>query len=157
MLGIGLRKTTINNYESFLERVKNGLKIQALLVNPHSRFINMEMIAKSYSRKDPISVFASEYEGILERYKILRQEADRENNVQVGLLDFVPPFSLYIFPQHKDGGIIFIQIYAYKAPVGHTPYFVVTQRNNPTWYDRICDLYETMWEDAANYFTEIGY
>jgi len=70
------------------------------------------------------------------------------------LLDFVPPFSLYIFPQAKEGGIVFVQIYAYKAPVDTTPYFIVTQKQNPLWYERLCILYEKMWADAIDLFPE---
>jgi hypothetical protein len=154
MLGISLRKTTYNHYDDFMDKVKNGLKIRALVINPHGRYINMEAVAKSYSRNDPHQVFASEYDAILERYKLIRDEANQPSNIQVGLLDFVPPFSAYIFPQKGKGGIIFVQIYAYKAPVGHTPYFVVTQRQNPLWYERISDLYEKMWEDAIDFFPD---
>jgi hypothetical protein len=154
MLGISLRKTMINHYEDFAFHVKNGLKIRAMLVNPNSRYINMNQVAKSYSRKDPPNVFFSEYDAILERYRSLREEALDQNNVQVGLLDFVPSFSLYIFPDAKNGGIIFVQIYAYKAPVGTAPYFVVNQKQNPIWYQQFRVLYEKMWNDSLALFPE---
>jgi hypothetical protein len=157
MLGISLRKSTFSHFDSFSLRIKNDLKIRAMLINPYSRYIDLELLAKSYSRKDTPAIFAKEYDNILERYKLLHNDALEKSNVKVGLLDFVPPFSLYIFPQNSDGGIIYVQIYAYKAPVSTTPYFVITQKRNPLWYNHFITLYEKMWEDAADYFSDADY
>jgi hypothetical protein len=157
MLGLVLRGTTYNNYNSFLSRVKSGLKIRALIVNPHSLSIDMEMVSHTFSREDPHDVFASEIENILKRYRDLRAAAHKADNVQVGLLEFVPPFSLYIFPREKNGGKVFVQIYAYRPPENATPYFVISQKENPIWFKNFCDLYEIMWEDAAAYFSDVNY
>lgn len=154
MLGITLRKTTHNHYDDFVVRLQKGLKIRALLLNPYSRSVNLTSVARSYSRKDSPELFAAEYRTVLLRYEALLHEANQASDVQVGLLDFVPPFSLYIFPHAKEGGIIFVQLYAYKAPVGATPYFVVTQKDNPIWYGNFCALYEQMWDDSLDYFSD---
>lgn len=157
MLGLILRKTTYAFYDEFVERVKSGLKIHGLLVNPYSPTVDMALITRRFSRRDPPELFRSEYEAVLERYTNLRDIAVRADNIQIGLIEFTPPFGLYIFPREKDGGVIFVQIYAHRAPIGATPRFVITERQNPIWYKRFYELYEIMWQDAANYFPGSDY
>ena len=128
-----------------------------MIVNPYSNSIDMGMVTQTFSRKDPRDVFASEAKTILKRYEMIRETAVNPKNVQISLLDVVPSYSMYIFPREKDGGKAFVQVYAYRAPEYATPYFVISQTEHPIWYKNFCDLYEIMWQDAANYFSESDY
>jgi hypothetical protein len=152
MVGISLRKTTHGHYDDFLSRLPRGLRIRGLLINPYSQNVKMDVVAQGFSRRDPPKAFASDYDVILQRYKLLRDEATDKDQVRIGLLDFIPTVSLYIFPREKEGGIIFVQLYSYGAPIGSTPYFVVTQKQHPIWYEHFRDLYEGMWKNCIDYF-----
>ncbi len=155
MMGLMLRDTTYKYYMEFRERSKHGLIIKALMANPTGSNINMEHLTYRFSRGETSDLFRAAYDSIMRQYAQLRRSASKPDNVQLRLLDFVPPFSLYIFPNKKDGGIAFVELYAYRSPPHSTPRFILTERENPLWYKNFVRHFELMWKDSVDYFEEL--
>jgi hypothetical protein len=155
MLGLILRSTTYSYYDEFTDRVRKGLKLKVLITNPSSQYIHMDQITYRFSRGETTELFRAAFMTILEQYTRIHKAAIKADNMQLRLLDFVPPFGLYMFPNEKEGGMIFVQIYAHRAPEGAAPKFVISELGNPIWYKRLQELFEKMWEDGVDYFPEV--
>lgn len=146
MIGLTLRGTTTDNFYSFREKVSEGTKIHTLIVNPSK--VDMDKVAKRFSRAATAEQFRSDFAQTINQYREIAQAANNANNVQLRLMDFVPSFSLYIFPGMEDGGIIYVEIFGYKSPMGSVPRFRITEQENRMWYKHFINQFETIWQDA---------
>lgn len=146
LLGIFLRGTTSENYHEFLQKVERGGKIRTLIVNANK--VRMEEIITRFARGAIEEQFHADFHQTINRHKQFCQAAKLPDNVQLKTIDFIPPFSLCIFPKTNDGGLIFVETYGYKSPKGSVPRYLITERDQPEWYKHFVNQFETMWQDA---------
>jgi len=152
MIGLILRNTTIENFHRFRENVSTGTKIRTLIVDPNK--VNRDQVAKQFFRASTAEQFRSDFEQTIKQYKALRQAANNVNNVQLKLLDFVPSFSLYVFPNIRDGGVIYAEIFCYQSDLGSVPKFRITEHENIIWYKHFIKQFEKIWNDAESFNLE---
>jgi hypothetical protein len=146
MLGLTLRGTTTENFHNFKSRAERGVKFRVLIVNANK--VDMQHVVKQFSRGGNEEQFRADFAQTLNQYREIRQIAKNADNVQVRLLNFIPAFSLYIFPRTLEGGIIFAEIYGYKSLLGSVPKFRLTEHDNLDWYKHFLTQFEVMWKDA---------
>jgi hypothetical protein len=146
LLGLTLRGTTTENFHDFKSKAERGVKFRILIVNANK--VEMGKVVRQFSRGGNEDQFRADFAQTLNQYKEIRQTARSPENVQIRLLDFIPPFSLYIFPKTDEGGIVFVETYGYKSPLGSVPKFQLTEHDNPDWYKHFASQFETMWKDA---------
>jgi hypothetical protein len=156
MVGILLKTTTTDNYFTFKEKAKNGLKIKALIVNLED--IDVDKLVKRFSRSGNVKHFIGDMEHVENQYKAFNKVASEPRNIQLKLLDFVPTFSMYIFPDKNKCGKAIIETYCYKSSKGAIPKFTVCERNQPDWYRHFTKQFELMWADSCEFKleTEMG-
>jgi hypothetical protein len=51
----------------------------------------------------------------------------------------------------EDGGIIYVEIFGYKSPLGSVPRFRITEYENRMWYKHFINQFETIWQDAEDF------
>lgn len=154
MLGLVLRGTIYRNFFSLKQHSQVGTKMRVLISNRNK--INTDTTVRQFTRgghakgKEGIW-FPAGYEETLNRMAEIRQAAPDVDNIRLRLLDFVPSFSLYIFPRIKDGGVLYVEIYCYKSEDGSIPKFRITQHENPQWYRHFVQQFEFMWKDGEEH------
>lgn len=146
MVGLIMRGTTFDNFYNFKGKVSQGAKIRTLIANPNK--VDLDNIAKRFSRAATAEQFRADFEQTINQYRQFRQAANKADNVQLRLLEFVPPFSLYVFPKAESGGVLYVEMYGYKSPSGSIPKFRVTEHDNPEWYKHFVSQFELMWQDS---------
>jgi hypothetical protein len=146
MLGLIMRGTTFDNFYSFKGKVGQGAKIRTLIANPSK--VDMDNIAKRFSRAAAPEQFRTDFEQTINQYRQIRQADNKPDNVQLKLLDFVPPYSLYVFPKSDGSSILYVEMYGYRSPSGSIPKFQVTEHDNPEWYKHFVSQFEVMWQDS---------
>jgi len=149
MLGLVLRGTIYRHFHSFNQNVANGTRFRAIIADWNK--IDMNTTVKRLARGVTLDSFQAGYKEAVERLKEIHQSAKNRDGVQLRLLDFVPPFSLYLFPKAKDGGIIYVEIYCYKSRDGSIPKFLVREQENPIWYKHFLEQFELMWRDSKEF------
>jgi len=148
MVGLLLRNTTSNSYYSFKNRVCDRLKIRVIVVD--LKKIQIEQMVKRFSRAGKKENFLSDMEQVINQYTDICQSAQHSEQVQLKMLDFIPSFSMYIFPQKNNNGIAIIENYCYKSAKGSIPKFQINENVNSEWYKHFVDQFELMWKDSIN-------
>jgi len=151
MAGLTLRTTTTENYRLFEDRVKEGAKICTLIVDQDR--LDMKKVVKRFAHikdnKNPeTEFFYGDFKQTMKHYKDIRNSASNLKNVQIKFLDFVPAYSLYIFPKTEIGGVVFVELYGYQSHRGSIPRFQLKEFDNPEWYEFFVDQFNKMWNDA---------
>ncbi|MGQ0600606.1 MAG: hypothetical protein ACT4QE_02795 [Anaerolineales bacterium] len=147
MMGLTLRGTTTRNYHIFKNKAEKGYRLRTLVVDLEK--VEMEPIIRRFSRGGHIEQFQADFHQALNQYKQIRQLAKNPEYIQVRLLDFAPPYSVYIFPKLDGGGVVYVEMYGYKSPMGAIPKFRITEREAPEWYKHFSDQFEAIWDGAA--------
>jgi len=149
MLGLVLRGTIYRHFYDFNRNVAQGTRIRAMITNWNK--VDMNTTVKRLSRGVTTERFRTGYEEAIDRLRIINQSVKDLDGVKLKLLEFVPSFSLYIFPKTEDGGIIYVEMYCFKSSDGSIPKFRVTERENPIWYKHFLSQFELMWQDAEEF------
>lgn len=147
MIGLLLRNTTIDYYYFFKKRVGEGIKIRTMIVDLNN--IHIDKVVRRFSRSGKKERFQSDMGHVINQYTDICQSSSNSDNVQLRLIDFVPSFSMYIFPKKNNNGIAIIENYCYKSPKGSIPKFQVSEIENPEWYKHFVDQFELMWKDSS--------
>lgn len=142
-LGFGLRSTIHDNFYVLKERVEDGAKLRIIIVNPHA--VNMDVVVSMFSRGGAAENFLSDYESIINQISSLAQHAVDFQNVRLRVIDFVPAFSLHVFPNRKVGRLFF-ETYCFQSQIGQSPRYWVSQSENNNWYSHFASQYEKIWD-----------
>lgn len=148
MLGWILRNTTEENCDIFIQKAQGRGRLRVLVSDPGK--VDILQLTQRFAKTGtkPANV-VSNFEKVLGIWNRIRSSARDSDAIQVRLIDFVPPYSLYIFPEHnKHRGVMFIEIYGYKSKKGSVPRFRITERENLYWYRHFIDQFNAIWEDA---------
>lgn len=146
MTGIVLRGTTTGNFHDFKKKAEQKGKFRVLILDVNK--IDMGKVLRQFSRGGSEEQFLADFKQTLNQYREISRSASNPGNVQVRLLDFVPPFRLYIFPKVEGDGVLYVEIYSYRAPLGSVPKFRISKQENPEWYGYFVNQFESMWKDA---------
>jgi len=151
LIGINLRKTTIQYYENFIKIAKRGGYVKAVIAHPEK--INICDLCDRFERGrvTPAQYLSAFDQTILQFCNIrkINEEIGIDvNAVELRAINFIPSFSLYIFPKAKGGAFAYVEIFAYKSPDGSIPKFKVSKLKNPVWYDHFLSQFNKIWDDA---------
>lgn len=146
MTGIVLRGTTTGNFHEFKKKAEQRGKFRVLILNVNK--IDMGKVLRQFSRGGSDEQFLADFKQTINQYKEIGQSASNVENIQLRLMDFVPPFRLYIFPKAEGGGVLYVEIYSYRTPLGSVPKFRISKQKNPEWYEYFVNQFEAMWKDA---------
>lgn len=146
MTGIILRGTTTGNFHEFKKKAEQKGKFRVLILDVNK--IDMGKVLRQFSRGGSDEQFLADFRQTLNQYREISRATSSAGNVQVRLMDFVPPFRLYIFPKLEDGGVLYVEIYSYRTSLGSVPKFRISKQKNPEWYGYFVHQFEAMWKDA---------
>lgn len=146
MTGITLRGTTTGNFHDFKRKAEQKGRFRILIIDVNK--IDMDKVLRQFSRGGSAEQFRADFKQTLNQYQEIRGLASNPGDIQVRLIDFVPPFRLYIFPKVEGDGVSYVEIYSYRASLGSVPKFRISRQKNPEWYEYFVDQFETMWQDA---------
>jgi hypothetical protein len=146
MMGIVLRGTTTGNFYDFKSKAEQKGKFRVLIIDVNK--IEMGKVLRQFSRGGSDEQFQADFKQTLNQYQEISQLATDPGDVQLRLVDFIPPFRLYIFPQVEGNGVVYVEIYSYRASLGSVPKFRISKQKNPEWYEYFVSQFEAMWQDA---------
>lgn len=146
LVGLTLRGTTTENFYVLKTGASRGMKIRTMIIDQDA--VDMTKVVRRFSRAATVENFRADFAQTKNQYQCICESSSNRNNVQLRLLDFVPSFSLYIFPKTDHGGVILVETYCYKSRVGSVPRYQVTEHDNLEWYRYFMDQFEMMWQDA---------
>lgn len=146
MTGITLRGTTTGNFHDFKRKAEQKGKFRVLIIDVNK--IDMGKVLRQFSRGGSEEQFLADFKQTLNQYQEISRSAGHPGNIQLRLIDFVPPFRLYIFPKVEGDGVLYVEIYSYRAPLGSVPKFRISKQKNPEWYGYFVNQFEAMWKDA---------
>lgn len=146
MTGIILRGTTTGNFHEFRKKAEQKGKFRVLILNINK--IDMGKVLRQFSRGGSEEQFLADFKQTINQYQEISRSARNAGNIQLRLMDFVPPFRIYIFPKLEGDGVLYVEIYSYKAPFGSVPKFRISKQENPEWYGYFANQFEAMWKDA---------
>lgn len=147
LLGVILLNTTKDNMPLFAKKLESGGCIRALISNPDQ--ISHEEITSRFSPPNTsLKTVGQNYVSVKNWYRNLRNGADNPTSVELRLLDFVPPYSLYVFPEISKESL-FVEIYGYQTGIGSIPRFMILKEENPYWYKHFFSQFEVMWKSAT--------
>lgn len=151
LIGINLRKTTLEYYENLRTIGKRGGHVKALIANPNA--IDMNDLTNRFGRgRATIEQYLSAFDQTILQFENIRrfnEESGIYNTpVELRALTFIPIYSLYIFPKAQNGAFAFVEIYGYKSSEGSMPKFKISKKDNPLWYEFFLSQFEKMWSDA---------
>lgn len=152
MTGLTLRTTTTENYHLLEKRAIEGARIRTLIVDQDKLDMNKVVKRFAHGKYEEISKtesFRADFKQTVRDYESIRKSARRPGNVKLGFLDFVPSYSLYIFPKTKNEGVVFVELYGYQSDLGSIPRFQLTEYGNPEWYKFFRGQFERMWQDST--------
>lgn len=146
MLGLMLKGTMFYNFRNFDQKVKEGTKLRVMIIDPNK--VDMNNVARRFPYGKTAEEFRTDIRQTVVQLKTINKSARLNGGVQLRLLDFMPSFSLYVFPKAADGGIIYVDTYCYKSHSGSLPKYRVTEHENSKWYEHFISQFELMWQDA---------
>lgn len=146
MLGLTLRNTTMGNYYQFKSRCSKDLKLRVVLVDLER--VDLPIVLQRFSRAGSENSFVSDMHQVINQYKEICNCAEEKSRIQLSLINFVPSFSLFVFPKEANNGIIFIENYCFKSQQGSIPKFFIEERMQPEWYEHFYDQFLFIWKYA---------
>ena len=130
LAGVALSSAAKRYQPQLLERVKDGAKLQLLMLDPLSS--DVELMAKSF-KLSPVKL-RDDIASTLDDLDILRKQANKNNpnSIEIRLLSHEPAISFALSNPRSKEGYFSIGIRAYGLRSTTRPYVVL--RPNSEWY-----------------------
>jgi hypothetical protein len=138
--------THIPILEDELEKgLENGLEVRFLLIKPEGVALKMAAFrGKDLSEKD----LESDLRRNLARLSAINSHAP-QGKFECRVVDYLAPYTMYIFDMGLSSGIILVRISALRTPNTMRPTFRLTQKDDSKWFEFHAEQFETAWKEAT--------
>lgn len=151
--GQSLRRTATAYHGLFQKKLKEGSCIRILLVDPLG--VGSELGAKRISRMPEVEDYRSEISLSLKDMCKLKEHAEKGGKIELRVLDYVPPFGLFILDANSLNSRALVEVYSYKydevSEYGDIPKFYLTAKDNWNWYRFFRDQFKTLWNEGEDW------
>jgi hypothetical protein len=144
--GLSLMTIGTTHLSIFKRKWAEGCQFKFLLVNPESE-------AAKIAANTPLEAltpdrFVLQIQTSLAGLKDLLLESPMGGKAEIRLLNTVPPFSSLIIDGTQPYGVIQVQLYVYRCPLGQYPIFEIHRVRDWRWYDRFYKAFQELWDEA---------
>jgi hypothetical protein len=149
ILIIGRSLAIVLRYTEFLrERLRDGAAIRLVMVDP-----NNDAVCKAMSPLLETSGegFIADVQSSMGLVKRIAEAAQRTEQLEVRLTDFVPTLSLVAINSQLLTGHIVVELLPYQVSPLSRPHLLFKASETPSWFAYFRDVAECIWRDASPY------
>jgi hypothetical protein len=132
---------------AFRHAIANGRSIRILLIKPGSAAMDMSVL-----RAGPEGLSLREQEEQLgNNLAILRQLAHVGPHLEVRLIDYLAPYTLYAYDPGLDTGMMQMRLGSFHGKHHLRPTFQVDRSHDEAWFEYFYEQFVSMWNAADPY------
>jgi hypothetical protein len=139
---------------AFRQAIANGRNVRILLIKPGGAAMDMAVL-----RAGPEGLGQREQEELLgNNLASLRQLAHVGHHLEVRLIDYLAPYTLYAYDPGLDTGMMQMRLGSFHGKHHLRPTFQVDRSHDEAWFDYFYEQFVSMWNAADPYdlITEPG-
>jgi hypothetical protein len=129
----------------FEDMAAGGCSFQFILVDPESDSAIVVANQIVYEVKNA-EAYSANIRMALKNLESLKQKYPKQ--VDIRLVNYVPPFSLMVCDPHKKNGSIRVELYTMAVPTRERPHFHIRKNAEPQCFKFFLDQYEQLWKMA---------
>ena len=141
--GQNLRRTAISFCVLFGGKLEKGAHIRILLVDPDG--IAPELAAKRLRRSPDVSEYREEICQSLRDFHRLTQRVSERGQIELRVVDYIPPFGLFILDAGSSDARALVEMYPYKTGHRDMPKLYLTNADDVIWFEFFKEQYEILW------------
>jgi hypothetical protein len=151
--GILLGTTIHRNYGVLLSRLRAGVDIRIMIIDPESEAAQMWATRigeqnRGNTRRDKVKPVMQELRTLVNEYVDYRNSSNTSGvgNFSICLLPYAPSYGIFSFNHKRTNPQIFVEIYVHKH-VSHQqpPTFELKPDKDGNWYDYFVQEFDLMW------------
>lgn len=128
-----------SNLYDLKQAVKSGARVRLILLNPSNEALTMWERLRPQSDRGKTA--RDVYKTLDECYKVIQDDSNK-GSLEVGLIDFYPPFSMVGINMYEPHGSITIEIYGFGTwNAGRERPHIMIKYDN-AWYDKYRHQFE---------------
>jgi hypothetical protein len=124
------------------ERLRNGATIRLVMLDPSN-----EAVIKAI--RTFRETLVPDLQTSMEAVKLITKAAQRDEQLKVRFIDFVPTLSLAAIDSQLPDGHIVVELVPYQISTGSRPHLLYKAGENPVWFNYFRDIAEEIWRDAG--------
>ncbi|WP_199509770.1 hypothetical protein [Nucisporomicrobium flavum] len=147
LLGTTLSRHIPYLQESLRRAVTNKCAVRILLIKPGSAAMDMSVL-----RAGPLGLgLRQQEEQLTNNLRILREVAESGNGLEVRLIDYLAPYTLYAYDPGLDTGRMEMRLGSFHGEHHLRPTFRVERSRDEVWFDYFYEQFVSMWDAADRY------
>jgi hypothetical protein len=132
---------------AFRQAIANGRNVRILLIKPGGAAMDMAVL-----RAGPEGLGQREQEELLgNNLASLRQLAHVGHHLEVRLIDYLAPYTLYAYDPGLDTGMMQMRLGSFHGKHHLRPTFQVDRSHDEAWFDYFYEQFVSMWNAADPY------
>lgn len=131
--------------EYFKRRLLDGAILRFVVMNPQNTHI-IKSIAPLIETAEEGMV--ADIQTSLAFLKGIRNAAPDKSQLEIRVIEYVPPLSYAVVDGHLPSGHVVVQLFPYKSSTAMRPHLFLTPNETPQWYIYFRDICEAIWRDA---------
>lgn len=137
-------------YGIFQTKIQNNCSVRIILVNPKDDATVKVVSTSSLSTPDTHD-YKQLIETTIKKLLVLRSSVGQQSgNLEVRIIDFIPPFGLTILNSQLSSGKIFVELYSHKGKVSERPHFVL-MNGDGNWYQYFLGQWKEIYKSSEEY------
>lgn len=132
--------------EYFKQRLLDKATLRFVLMNPENSTIIKALVPLLELGED---YMVADIRTSLAFLKAVSENAPRAKQIEVRVIDYVPPLSFAMIDGHLPKGHIIVQLFPYKSSSATRPHLLLTPSETHRWYTYFRDVCENIWRDAT--------
>jgi hypothetical protein len=126
----------------FEQRAKEGCVFQFILVAPDSTAAALVAEHIVYEIKD-VATYSAHIQTAIKNLMTLKAQFPAQ--IEVRVVNYVPPFSMIICDPEKEHGSIRLELYTIAVPTRERPHLYIRKRVERKWFDFFMLQFEQLW------------
>lgn len=139
--GITLSRTTDTFLNLFKKCYTEGGSVRLLIVDPNHPAL--EISGKRFYKHQDVNKLKREVEHTLDNFDTLLAGRKPETKCEVGLLQSLPPYSIWLLDVDSPKAEIWVEIYSFQDEI--EPTFHLLPLRDGKWFDFFHRQFEQMW------------
>lgn len=132
--------------EYFNQRLLDGATLRFVVMNPQNNFIIKAVLPLIETAEDGM---VADIQTSLAFLKGIRKNASDKRQLEVRVIDHVPPLSFAMADGYLETGHIIVQLFPYRSSSAMRPHLLLTPTETPRWYVYFRDICESIWREAS--------
>jgi hypothetical protein len=139
-----LNSTIVPHFELFEQKIRGGCNFRFIMIDPDS-------LACQLASENGLDGYRERLNSSLIGLRKLANDPLRKGHIELGLVNFIPPFSLVITDALTTKARMTVEFYGYKIGGRERVNVLCVKSTDNIWYQFYLKQFEEMWKDAKKY------